>query len=311
MDVRQLMILRELAERGSLTAVARALYVTPSAVSQQLAALQRGTATPLTEKRGRRLVLTPAGEALAAAAVDVAAALDRAARAVDDHLDSPTVAVSVSAFHSAARSWFPPLLRLVAERGGPPLRCADEDVAQQDFPGLVADYDLVVAHRPEAGPPWPANRVSVLPLLTEPLYVALAANHPLARRRRLGVADVAGERWICVHEGFPLATTLDALAAAAHRPLDIVHRINDFFVAASIAASGDAIALLPALTTRPEPGVVLRPLVDLEVRRHIDVLARPETLARRGVRSVLDGLRETVGTAGSTSSALENLASRT
>ena len=291
MDVRQLMVLRELAERGSLAAVARALYVTPSAVSQQLAALQRTTPTPLTRKLGRRLALTPAGEALAAAAVDVAAALDRADRAVAGHVDSPHVPVGVAAFHSAALAWFGPLLREVARRGGPPLGLADQDVAQRDFPALVADHDLVVAHRPEAGPPWPTARVSVVPLLTEPMHVALPAGHPLAARRRLVVADVAGERWISVHEGFPLVGALDAVAAAAHRPLDVVHRINEVFVAAAVVASGDALALLPAVTTRPEPGVVLRPLADLAVNRRIDVLARPEALARRGVRVVLDVLR--------------------
>ena len=127
MDVRQLAMLRELGERGSVAAVARALYVTPSAVSQQLSALQRSVRAPLTEKRGRRLVLTPAGEALAAAAVEVSAALDRAHRAVDAYLDEPAAPVRIAAFHSAALAWFAPLLHRV---GGEQLvSCADEDVA--------------------------------------------------------------------------------------------------------------------------------------------------------------------------------------
>ncbi|MFD0482909.1 LysR family transcriptional regulator [Kineococcus sp. GCM10028916] len=289
MDVRQLTILRELFERGSLVAVARALHVTPSAVSQHLTALQRTCPTPLTEKRGRRLALTPAGEALAAAAVDVAAALDRANRAVEAHLESLDTPVAVCAFNSVGLAWFGPLLREL--NGAPPLRCTDEDVAQQDFPGLVADYDVVIAHRPEAGPPWPTRRLRVVPLLTEPLHVALAADHPLAGRERLTVADVADERWISVHEGFPLAGALDVVAAAARRPLDVVHRINEFFVSAAVVASGDALALLPALTSRAEPGVVLRPLADLTLNRRIDALLRPEALARRGVGTVLDALR--------------------
>lgn len=290
MDIRQLTILRELAERGSLVAVARALHVTPSAVSQQLAALQRTCPVPLTEKRGRRLALTPAGEALAAAAVDVATALDRAGRAVAEHLDSPDTEVSLSAFNSAALAWFGPLLG--ALRGTPPLRCTDADVAQHEFPSLVADHDLVVAHRPAAGPAWPTRRVRVVPLLTEPLHVALAAGHPLADREEITVADVADERWISVHEGFPLAGALDVVAAAAHRPLHVVHRINEFFVASAVVASGDAVALLPALTTRPEPGVVVRPLADVTVERHVDALLRPEALARRGVQTVLEALRD-------------------
>jgi len=290
MDERQLTILRELAERGSLAAVARALLVTPSAVSQQLAALQRTSPTPLTERRGRRLALTPAGEALAAAAVDVATAMDRARRAVAEHLESPDTEVSISAFNSAALAWFGPLL--TALDGTPPLRCGDQDVAQDEFPALVADYDVVIAHRPEAGPVWPVGRLRVVPILVEPLHVALAADHPLADRDEIRVADVAAERWISVHEGFPLAGALDVIAAAARRPLDVVHRINEFFVASSIVASGDAVALLPARTSRPDAGVVVRPLADVEVNRHVDALLRPEALARRGVRTVLDALRD-------------------
>ncbi|WP_380170739.1 LysR family transcriptional regulator [Kineococcus sp. DHX-1] len=293
MDERQLSVLRELAERGSLVAAARALHVTPSAVSQQLAALQRSCPAPLTERRGRRLVLTPAGEALASAAVDVAAALDAARRAVGDHLDSAHTPVSVAAFHSAALAWFGPLL--TALDGTPPLRCTDEDVAQDAFPALVADHDVVVAHRPEASPAWPARRVRVVPLLLEPLHVALAADHPLAGREELRVADVAAERWISVHEGFPLAGVLDVVAVAARRPLDVVHRINEFFVAASVVAAGDAVALMPARTSRPGPGVVLRPLADVSVNRRVDALLRPEALSRRGVRTVLDALRDVAG----------------
>lgn len=110
MEVHQLRVLRELGERGSVAAVARALHVTPSAVSQQLTALQRSSRAPLTERCGRRLVLTDAGRALAAAAVDVLGALDRAAHAVDGYLEDPTQPVSLAAFHSAGLATFGPLL---------------------------------------------------------------------------------------------------------------------------------------------------------------------------------------------------------
>ena len=291
MDIRQLQLLRELAERGSLTAVATALHLSPSAVSQQLAALQRTIPTPLTEKRGRRLTLTPAGHALAEAAVDVAAALDRARRAVGDHLDSLAEPVRISAFHSAALAWFGPLLRAVTAADGPPVHCSDHDVAQHDFPRLIADHDLVIAHRPETGPPWPRRTVHTTHLLLEPMHVALAADHPLARQRVLRVGDVADQRWISVHDGYPLTGALDAVAVVARRPLRIAHHINEFFVAADVVATGDAIALLPARTTRPDPRIVLRPLADLDVRRSIDVLARPEVLSRRGIHDVLTLLK--------------------
>ncbi|MFI5908213.1 LysR family transcriptional regulator [Dactylosporangium sp. NPDC051541] len=289
MDLHHLRLLRELGDRGSLAAVARAMHITPSAVSQQLRSLQRSARVPLTERRGRRLVLTEAGQALAAAAIEVSTALDRAGRAVDAYLDDPAAPVTVAAFHSAGLTYFGPLL---GRAGLPPVRCADEDVAQADFPALVADYDLVLAHRLAHSPPWPADRLTVVPLAYEPLNVALPAGHRLAARPSLSAAEVAGEPWICVHEGFPLEGVLTAIAAAAGRPLEIVHRVNEFTVVAAIVAAGGGLALLPAHTSRPGPGVVLRPLAGLPAGRHIDALTRPETLHRVAVRSVLGALRE-------------------
>lgn len=289
MDERQLRVLRELGELGSVTAVAEALLVTPSAISQQLRLLQRSMPVPLTERDGRRLVLTPAGQALAGAAIEVETALARARRTVDAFVDEPDGSVSVAAFHSAAAAFLPLLLRGLAGPGCPQLTLADEDVAQEDFPPLTREYDLVLAHRLDHAPPWPQT-VAVTALLHEPLDVAMPEDHPLAGKRRLTPHDVADQPWITVHEGFPLMATIEALAAAANRRLDIRHRINEFAVVAEVVAAGGGLALMPRWTARPHPAVVLRPLSGVHARRHIDVLHRPERTARRAVRTVLTQL---------------------
>ena len=90
MNLQQLQILRELGALGSVTAVAEALRVSPSAVSQQLAALQRGFTTPLTRKQGRTLVLTPAGEVLADAGATALDAMAAARTAVDRFEAAPS-----------------------------------------------------------------------------------------------------------------------------------------------------------------------------------------------------------------------------
>lgn len=133
-DERQLRILRELGELGSVTAVAEALLVTPSAISQQLRLLQRSVRVPLTERDGRRLVLTDAGQALAGAAIEVETALARARHTVEEFVDRPGGEVSVAAFHSAGAAFFPLLLRALAGPGAPVPTLADEDVPQEDFP---------------------------------------------------------------------------------------------------------------------------------------------------------------------------------
>ncbi|MFF4396354.1 LysR family transcriptional regulator [Streptomyces sp. NPDC001480] len=290
MDERQLRILRELGELGSVTAVAEALLVTPSAISQQLRLLQRSVPVPLTERHGRRLVLTDAGQALAGAAVEVETALARARHAVDDFVARPDGEVSVAAFHSAGAAFFPPLLRALAGPGGPVLSLADEDVPQQDFPPLTREYDLVLAHRLDHAPPWPGT-VHVTALLHEPLDVAMPAGHPLAAKRRVTPRDVAGEPWITVHDGFPVLAVIEAISAAAGRRLHLAHRVNEFAVVAEAVAAGGGIALMPRWTMRPHPALALRPLSGVQARRHIDALYRPERTARSAVRTVLAELR--------------------
>src|SRR2546423_1225900 len=171
MDERQLRILRELGELGSVTAVAEALLVTPSAISQQLRLLQRSIPVPLTERQGRRLVLTEAGQTLAGAAIEVETALERARHSVEEFLNRPDGEVSVAASHSAGAAFSPRLLRALAGPGTPVPRLADEDVRQEDFPRLTREYDLVLAHRLDHAPPWP-DTVSATALLREPLDVA-------------------------------------------------------------------------------------------------------------------------------------------
>lgn len=290
MDARQLRILRELGELGSVTAVAEALLVTPSAISQQLRLLQRSIPVPLTERSGRRVVLTEAGQALAAAAIEVETALARARHTITDFVERPDAVVSVAGFHSAAAAFFPLLLRGLAGPGRPRLALADEDVAQDRFPRLTRDYDLVLAHRLDHAPAWPRT-VTATTLLREPLDVALPAGHPLASKRRLFPQDVADQPWITVHEGFPLMATIEAISAAANRRLDIVHRVNEFSVVAEAVAAGGGLALMPRWTARPHPALVLRPLSGVHAHRHIDVLHRPERGARRAVRTVLAELR--------------------
>ena len=272
--------------------MAEALRVTPSAVSQHLAALQRGIGIPLTAKDGRRLVLTDAGEALAIAGARVEQSLAEADAAVEAFLDRDTRPVTVSAFHSAGLAWFGPVLTALA---GDDLRVqlSDEDVAQQDFPRMTADHDLVIAHRLPHTPPWPP-RVTTIPVLNEPLDVALAADHPLADKSVLEPGDLAGLSWVAVHEGFPLAGVLDHLSALIGSPARLEHRINDFHVAAGVVRSGTAVAIMPRFTTASliDGSLVLRPVAGVRLERRVDLLARPEALARRAVRRVADVIVE-------------------
>lgn len=292
MDPARMRLLRELGDRGSVAAVAAALHVSASAVSQQLTALQAGVPVPLTVKQGRRLVLTEAGEALAVAAARVDEALAQAEDAVGSFLEREERAVTVSAFHSAGLALFGALLTELGT--GTRVSLADADVAQDRFAGLTADYDLVIAHRLSHDPAWPSARLVVTPLLVEPLEIALHAAHPLVASASIRPEQLRDERWISTHEGFPLTGVLAHLGAMIGQAPQVDHRINEFSVAAEVVRTGAAIAVMPRTTAAPLAvnGMVLRPVTGVSLVRHVDVLARPDAIVHTPVRKVLAALQK-------------------
>jgi DNA-binding transcriptional LysR family regulator len=290
MDVRALETLRAVRRQGGVTAAAAVLHLTPSAVSQQLAALSREMGVPLTERVGRGLRLTLAGQALAEAAVDVAVAVERARAACAAFADRPVGTVRVSAFQSGAHLLLPGLLDRVAGLDGVTVECSDEDVAQADFPALTDRVDVVIAHRPDDDAGWRDTGLRVVPLLREPLDVAVPAGHRLAGRAEVRPADLVDEDWITVKVGFPVAHLLDAVAAGSGAMPRVAHRINDFGVAEALVEGGHGIALLPRYTAGRRPGVRLVPLAGVRAGRRIDALVRPDHAERLVVRRVLDEL---------------------
>ena len=300
MDVRALETLRAVRSQGGVVAAAAVLHLTPSAVSQQLAALSREAGVALTERVGRGLRLTAAGDALADAAVDVAVAVERARAACASFLGRPEGAMRISAFQSGAQLLLPPLLTRVRALGGITVECSDEDVVQDDFPALTDRVDVVVAHRPEGSGEWPGSpsRLRVVPLLREPLDVAVPADHRLAGREHVRAGDLVGEEWIAVREGFPVATVLAAVAAGSGTAPRIAHRINDFSVVEAMVAAGHGVSLLPRYTGGRSPAVRLLPLADVRAGRRVDALLRPDAAERLVVRRVLDELVAVAGEAG-------------
>lgn len=296
MEIHQLQLLRELDELGSVTAVAETLFVTPSAVSQQLSQLQRSAGIPLTRKEGRTLVLTKAGKTLAEAGGQVIQAMAQARAALSQHLEAPTGTVTISAFHSAGQTLFAPLIAKVQAANGPELLLADEDVAEQDFPALTGRYDLVLAHRMSHAPPWKSANTTASTLAEEPFDVVLPLGHPLASRSSLQPQDVMGEPWATSRDGYSPAELLGAISMLAGIPPRVNHRVNDYATVAAIVAGGHVLGLLPRyLATSALPhGVTLRPLVGISTRRKIDLLSRPENLVRRSVQIVAEALREVV-----------------
>src|ERR1700712_2685503 len=176
MDVERLRLLRELAERGTVAAAARAMSLTPSAVSQQLKILQREAGVALLEPDGRRVRLTDAGRVLVTRADDVLAALDRAQAEMDAYRGTPRGTVRVAMFPSGAAMLLAGLITRAAAIGVDVLG-RDLDQPAANAPALLADFDVVVVHRDERDTAELSPRVDTTILLREPLDLLLPPHH--------------------------------------------------------------------------------------------------------------------------------------
>ena len=292
MDVSQLALLRELADRGSVTEVAAALGKSPSAVSQQLKTLQRQVGVVLVERVGRGVRLTDAGRALAASSVRISTAMAEAEAVWNAYRGEATGTVRVATFFSASELFVPGLLSRLHDHPGILLDVDDRDMSQDDFAALAADYDIVLAHRSDDALPPERSVLNIVPLVREPLDVAVPLDHPLADRPSVTVADVIGEGWITVPVDFPLDRVLTAMAVREGVPPRIVYRTTHLPLIENLVATGHGIALLPRYTSRERAAGRYRllPLVDFRAGRHIEALMRPDRAARLAVRVVVDAL---------------------
>jgi DNA-binding transcriptional LysR family regulator len=303
LDLRRLRLLYELHERGTIAAVADALHFTPSAVSQQLAVLEREAGLPLLERAGRGVRLTDAALVLVRHAD---ALLDRAALAEAD-LAAATGAVAgrgrIAAFQSVALRLAIPALRVLA-REAPGLRCElVEAEPEMSLPALaLGDLDLVLAdeweHQPRARP----GGVDRHDLHDDPVRVVLPEHHPAAGRRGLAVSlsELAGEVWTTGHRssGWDEMTVRTCRQLGGFDP-DIRHRSNDAVLSLALVAQGLAVTLLPDFV-RPadHPGVVVRSMSEGPVHRAIFAATRTADASRPSVQALLAAVRTTAAEVG-------------
>lgn len=290
MDVRHLDLLRDLDDRGSVTAVAAATHRTPSAVSQQLRTAERSFGAALVEPHGRGVRLTDAGKVLAAAGRDVAVALSEAQARWEEFHGTAAGTVSVAALPSAATFLLPGVLRALADE---PIEvvCTDVDIAEAAYAGRAVDHDIVIAHS-LARATVRDDGLLVHQLVREPLDIAMAAGHPLAARPTVTPEDVVAWPWIGVPLGYPFDDVRLAVEEATGRRVEVRQRVRDNRLVEALVAAGEHVAVLPRFTAPAGEEVVLRPLTGVTSGRHVCAILRPDRARRLAVRRVLEALVE-------------------
>src|SRR5918997_383726 len=290
LDVRRMRVLREVAERGTIAATARALAFTPSAISQQLAALEREAGVALLDRHGGRVRLTEPGRRLVARTEAILAELEAASAELAAATSEVTGHVHVAAFPSAERALLAPAVAALARRHPDVLVRTTELEPELALPALrLGDVDLAIAHEDVARPAPPDARLERVDLLEEPLQVVLPAGHP-ADADAVALADLADERWVATPPGTACRAMVDRACGAAGYVPDVPFHANEFGVLAAFVAAGLAVAMVPELAAGPAfgPGVVVRPVADVRVGGRLYAATRRGGLERPALAAMVE-----------------------
>ncbi|HEX8093809.1 LysR family transcriptional regulator [Jatrophihabitans sp.] len=271
----QLQTLRTVLATGSYAAAATELRYTPSAVSQQMSALERASGLVLFERSAHSVRPTPHAELLAERAAEVLALLAALDREVAAIARGETGQLRIGSFPTASARLLPgALATLRQQRPGVEIE-VDEGELDELLPRLLSgELDLALAYRYDTVPAgWPARLVETQ-LLREPLSVLLPAGHRLAGTGPLRLAALAGERWVAPLADSPGALNLDRLAARAGFVPRISFRSNDYSVVRGLVGAGLGVALVPGLGISDTEGVLPTPLAGRPPRRAVLALHR-------------------------------------
>ena len=285
LNVSRLRLLHAVARLGSLTAAAAELNYSTSAVSQQISLLERETGSVLLERHPRGVRLTEPGRLLAEHAGRIVAELRAAEAALTAVNRGQAGRLRFSSFLTANAVLMP--RAVAAFQAANPL-VALELLERDTDEGLAAvrahELDLALVYEFPAVPVQAAD-LHTIPLLVDPLHIILARDHPLARRRRLSLRDLADQRWIQgVHHG---------------STMNVLPRTPDQVTVRGLVAAGVGVALAPWLTLPSlPPDVVVRPLDEPTLVRTVMAALPAGRLRLPAAEAMVDVLRSVVADLG-------------
>ena len=286
LDLRRLNILREVAASGSFSGAATRLGFSSSAVSQQMAQLEREVGSPLLDRANTGVVLTHAGRVLLAHAEAILARAAVAERDMNALVTGIADRLRIGAFATAAAILLPDAIADF-RRAQPD---AEMEVVEQDRDACreqirVGELDLAITGRgqPDLDDDHTLERI---PLFREEMAVVLPLGHRLASKSAVALRELAAEPWADI-KGGPAAR---ALTAAGVRP-NIVFTSDDCSVLQGVVADGAAVCLLPAMARLDlRPDVVAKPIEPEPLVRHVELAVRSDDY-REAVRTMVGAIR--------------------
>jgi DNA-binding transcriptional LysR family regulator len=294
MDLERLRVLHAVHTAGSVVGAARALHVTTSAVSQQMARLEREVGQRLTERLGRGIRLTEAGELLAREAGDLLAHAEQVEARLARHRGAVAGTLSIAAFATAARGLLPSALRDLRSRYPDMSVSLSEEEPHEAIPALSrGDLDIAVVQEwPDAALAIPGS-LARRDLLEDSLDVALPAGHSLAGQASVAINELADDGWISWSTGQICHDWLMRTLRAHGAQPRILHTASEHSTQLALVAAGLGAAVIPRLGREPAPASVRFVPIDPSPVRRIYALWRASTAPRPAISATLDALQRT------------------
>jgi DNA-binding transcriptional LysR family regulator len=296
LDLHRLRLLKEFAGRGTIAATAAALGYTPSAVSQQLAVLEREAGVILLDRTARSAELTDAGSRLAAHAERILAQVEEAETDLSAQEREPAGRVSVAAFPTAAAAFAPALARSL--RAHPRLTLLLRQTQRGEGLSSVRLGEVEVALVDDWTGRLTSTGAGVLqfyPLVRDPLVLVVPRGHALADPAEpvdLGRLSETS-RWMAAPAGEPSRVAVDKLLAAAGGAPAMPWEFEGLGTILSLVSRGIGVAAVPRLALAAGEGrVVVRELPGSDAARDVYAVARTASVRRPSVAVILAALHD-------------------
>jgi DNA-binding transcriptional LysR family regulator len=268
--------LQEVLRRGSFAVAATHLGYTPSAVSQQMAALERETGVPLFERTARRVRPTPAAHVVARRGEMILAQIERLHDDLRSAREQAADTLRVGCFPSAAAHLLPDVLAGWDDRFGIEVLVAEPTPLETALTSTRVIDVAIVYHffrSPESRP----RDADAVYLFDDVMRAVLPDGHPLADRAGVTLAELAEWPWIGHPAGTTGARSIERFCLEVGVNPKLVAESNDYPAMLGLVRANVGIALVPAMTLRdPIPGVTVRDLVGVRCGREVFALVRAD-----------------------------------
>ena len=288
MDLGRLRTLRELSQRRTMAAVADALLISPSAVSQQISQLEDETGVQLVERRGRGIVLTVAGEHLANHAGNIIQAVEAARSGLAELSQVVSGELRIAAFPSVAAALLPNLIRTLRILH-PQLHIQLDELEPAESLAALRAWQANLALIDDLNTPQGllSSNIGSIALIPDEFQLLLPDSHRLARRKVIAMSDLKDENWAIDTAADAYSSMLVGTCRKAGFEPRITARCRGFELTLALVRGGCAIAICPALRSRQQlDGVRMRRL-EPGLHRSISIAFRRSERARPALAAVL------------------------